>query len=244
MDSDERRNKIIVGVVIIVVTVAIVALILLKTSAAASCELSDVEPILQESYTNVSSADGKLLAHFDGYLKYHLNDSAIKNVFLPLELISVEGISGRASNEQTMVMNFNCAQLNMTFVTENKTFRATNVSVHLTTPNNKYHSCVVHENMDKMFIYSEYSHYRCQDFELVCELEHSPAPEPATTTTPSKPPGQTSRAQTAPTVADVIQIKLATLKIKKIEFELNGSVDSHKKSEFALPSQECATIIA
>lgn len=257
MDSDERRNKIVVGVVVIVVAVAIVALILLKTSGAAlTCQLSDVDPSTQKANqkTVSSSPDDKALASFDGYLKYELADKNTKKTFLPLELASVQQVDLARDGLQTLVLNLNCAQLNITLKSDKDELRATDIQAHLSTANadNKFDSCTVGKAGLDLIVYAKDKHFACESFELVCEHEQAPQPTPTptpapttSTTTPgsasstTRAPGTSSTHTPAPERSSSTLVKVVTFAMRKLEFELNGNADKHKKLVFDTQADGC-----
>lgn len=259
MDSDERRNKIIVGVVIIVVTVAIVALIVLKTSSAAlTCQLSDVDPSkTKNQFKAVASADNKALAFFDGHLRYQLTDSKEKKVYLPVELSSVQQFDVDKQGQQRLLLKLNCAEIDISLTRSDKdVVSASEIKVHLTSANGKLSSCTINKPGLELIAYPEKSHFVCESFELTCVADDTPAPTtPAPTTKKPTTDAPVTKAPTrlnnaADNFVDVDEsseqeqqlgaiVTVVTLSVQKFEFELNGNADKHKKLEFSTPAAGC-----
>ena len=105
-------------VTVALAAIGIMALIVVVKLKLSSCDLVALEPRLNlKELANLESADAKVMANFQGYLRYSQTRASAHNIFLPLKLEAVG--YWRTQNGVQVVLSADCGRVSFDYMLAN-----------------------------------------------------------------------------------------------------------------------------
>lgn len=212
-------KKIVAIVIILLLVIVAVVVTIVRTNSSMKCMRVNRRPSLAPSTNpvNIPSNDSMALASFSGYLEYdNEEEPEAREMFLPLEL---QNVSLKASGGgQLLTLWASCAEIEIDLRLSDELYEANQVQVNVDRVDGQVDSCRVQPSTGIYFKANE--SYNCLSV-MRFDCFHQDSSNKA-----KKREGSSG-------------VRLTTLVVDSIRFEINGDPKSIANGTFSKPAHFC-----